>query len=239
VAIAPMARSARDLVWLDLRMDRLGPDGKAEALAQVRERAARYPGDAFAQVVLAKAEIQDEKWEAAEAAVASLVAADTPNTEALRLTAIAHMHRADADGVDPAQKVTMYRDSQRLLARAVQVDPTDYRIYLGLNEARRIAPGYPTDNDLNVLLAAEEYAPQVDQVRLLAAQALVNKGIYQQAIEILAPVASNPHGGERSRPARELLAEARQKAGLAPSNTAAPPPDADESDDNAEPATGS
>jgi tetratricopeptide (TPR) repeat protein len=239
VAIAPMARSARDLAWLDLRMDRLGPDGKAEALAQVRERAARYPGDAFAQVVLAKAEIQDEKWAAAEAAVASLVAADTPNTEALRLTAIARMHRADEDGVDPAQKVAMYRDSQRLLARAVQADPTDYRIYLGLNEVRRIAPGYPTDNDLNVLLAAEEYAPQVDQVRLLAAQALVNKGIYQQAIEILAPVASNPHGGERSRPARELLAEARQKAGLAPSNTAAPPPDADESDDNAEPATGS
>ena len=241
VAVAPMSRSARDLVWLDLRMDRLGPEGKAEALAQVRERAARYPGDAFAEVVLAKAEIQDEKWEAAEAAVAPLVAADTTNTEALRLTAIARMHRADADDVDPAQRVTMYRDARRLLARAVQADPTDYRIYLGLDETRRTAPGYPTDNDLEILLAAKDYAPQVDEVRFLAAQGLVNQGIYLQAIEILAPVASNPHGGERSRPARALLAEAREKAGLAPSNTAAPPPDADESagKGDEEPAEGS
>ena len=232
VAIAPMARSARDLIWLDLRMDRLGPDGKAEALAQVRERAARYPGDAFAEVVLAKAEIQDKKWEAAEAAVAPLVAADAVNTEALRLTAIARMHRADEDGVAPTQRATLYQGARRLLARAVQADPTDYRIYLGLDESRRGGPGYPTDNDLEVLLAAEEYAPQVDTVRLLAAQALVNKGIYRQAIEILAPVASNPHGDESSAPARALLAQAREKAGLAPAS-APPPPPADAEGDTA------
>lgn len=219
VAIAPMSRSARDLVWLDLRMDRLNPQGKSEAIAQVRERAARYPGDAFAAIVLAKAEIQDEHWDAAEAAVASLVAADTPNTEALRLTAIAKMRRADADGLDPAEKVAQYRDAQHLLARAVQANETDYRLYLGLDETRRGAPGYPTDNDLNVLLAAEEYAPQVDQVRFLTAQALVNKGIYQQAVEILAPVASNPHGGAGMKSARDLLAVARQRAGMAQIDT--------------------
>lgn len=230
VTIAPMSRSARDLVWLDLRMDRLNPEGKGEAIAQVRERAARYPGDAFAAIVLAKAEIQDEHWEAAQAAVASLVAAETPNTEALRLTAIAMMRRADADGFDPAEKVAQYRDARRLLARAVQADATDYRIYLGLDETRRGAAGYPTDNDLNVLLAAEEYAPQVDQVRFLTAQALVNRGIYQQAVEILAPVASNPHGGEGMQSARNLLALARQRGGMAQVDTPELPV-AEETDD--------
>ncbi|CAN5239547.1 DUF1570 domain-containing protein [soil metagenome] len=239
VQVTPMSRSARDLAWLDLSMDRLNPEGKEAAIAQVRERAARYPGDSFAAIVLAKAEIQAEHWDAAEAAVAPLVAAEAANTEALRLTAIARMHRADADGVDPAQRIVLYREAQRLLARAVQADPTDYRIYLGLNEARSIAPGYPTDNDLNVLLAAEEYAPQVDQVRFLAARALINNGIYQQAVEILAPVASNPHGGESSKAARDLLAEAREKAGLAPANVATPPsdePEDGESGPEAEPA---
>lgn len=216
VTITRMPRSARDLVWLDLRMDRLDPDGKAEAIDQVRERAARNPDDPFAAIVLAKAEIQAEQWQAAEAAVASLVAAETPDTEALRLTAIAKMRRADAEGFDPAEKIVLYRDAQRLLARAVQANATDYRLYLGLDETRRGAPGYPTDNDLNVLLAAEEYAPQVDQVRFLAAQALVNKGIYQQAVEILAPVASNPHGGAGMQSARDLLALARQRGGMAP-----------------------
>jgi tetratricopeptide (TPR) repeat protein len=231
VSIAPMSRSARDLVWLDLRMDRLGPTGKAEALTEVRDRAARYPGDPFAAVVLAKAEIQAENWNAAEAAVATLVAAGTPNTEALRLSAIARMHRADADDVEASQRAVLYRDAQRMLARAVQVDPTDYRLYLGLNEARRIAPDYPTDNDLNVLLAAEEYAPQVDAVRFLAAQALVNAGVYRQAVEILAPVASNPHGGESSQASRNLLAEARQKAGMTPVSDTAPPPVEDDGEE--------
>ena len=233
VSISRMSRSASDLVWLDLQMDRLGPDGKAEAIAQVRELAARYPDDAFAAIVLAKAEIQDEKWETAEAAVASLVAAETPNTEALRLTAIAKMHRGDAEGVDAGQRAVLYRDAQRLLTQAVAADPTDYRIYLGLNETREGAPGYPTDNDLNILLAAEEYAPQVDTVRYLAAQALVNRGVYLQAVELLAPVASNPHGGDGMKAARDLLAEARQKAGLAPTNVAAPPSGEETEDEGA------
>lgn len=231
VTITRMPRSARDLVWLDLRMDRLAPEGKVEAIQQVRERAARNPGDAFAAIVLAKAEIQAEQWQAAEDALASLVAADAPNTEALRLTAIAKMHRADADDFDPADKVAVYRDAQRLLSRAVQADGTDYRLYLALDETRRGAPGYPTDNDLNVLLAAEEYAPQVDQVRFLAAQALVNRGVYQQAVEILAPVASNPHGGERMQSARDLLALARQRGGMAPVEMPDAPP-ADEGEES-------
>lgn len=223
VTVTRMPRSARDLVWMDLRLDRLGPDGKAEFLTQARAAAGRHPGDRLAAIVLAKVAIHEEKWEEAETALGGLVAGETADIDALRLTAVARMERGDAEGVDDARRVELYRSAQTLLARAVQADPTDYRVYLALADNRQAASGYPTDNDLNILLAAADYAPQVTTTRFRAARALVNEGIYQQAIDLLAPVANNPHGGAANAPIRALLDEARAKAGLAPTATEAPP----------------
>lgn len=230
VSISRMSRSARDLVFADLRLDRLGPEGKAEFLSQTRAAAGRHPGDRLAAIVLAKVAIHEEKWAEAEAALASLVDAGTADVDALRLTAVARMKRADVEGVEDAERLALYRSAQGLLTRAVQADPTDYRVYLALADNRQTAPGYPTDNDLNILLAAADYAPQVTTTRFRAARALINEGIYQQAIDLLAPIANNPHGGDGNKPIRDLLEEARSKAGLAATTTAAPPEAEDEAE---------
>lgn len=234
VTVTRLSRSARDLIFTDLRLDRLGSEGKDAFLTEAAAVAARYPGDRLAAIVAAKVAIHREDWAGVEAALQPLVGDDATDVDALRLTAIAKMELGDAEGVDDARRAGLYRDAQRLLGRAVQADPTDYRVYLALADNRQTAPGYPTENDLNILLAAAEYAPQVTTTRFRAAQALINQGVYQQAIELLAPIANNPHGGDRNAPVRALLNEAREGAGLAPISTEAPP-EAEEAGETAAP----
>lgn len=216
VEITTLPRSTRDLIWLDLRMSQsLDEDQQAEALARARDFAERYPGDRLAAVVLAKAELKNENWPAAEAALEPFIAASAPDPEALWLTASAQMRRADAADTPSEDRDLLYAQAQGLLVRAIRVNPTDFRFYMSLADNRQVSPGYPTDQDLEILLAAATYAPQVTTTRYRAAYALVDQGIYLQAIELLAPIANNPHGGAGMQPVRDLLAEARAKAGVA------------------------
>ena len=223
VEITTMPRSTRDLIWLDLRLGRpLNESARAEVLGTARQLAARYPGDRLAAIVLAKAEMQNENWAAVEAALEPFIAAPVQDVEALWLTARAQMRRATAEGLSSEEHDALYEGAQTLLVRALRQDSTDFRLYMALADNRQVSPDYPTDQDLEILLAAAAYAPQVTTTRYRAAHALVQEGIYLQAIELLAPIANNPHGGEGMRPVRDLLTEARTKAGLADNTSEIP-----------------
>lgn len=216
VEITTMPRSTRDLIFLDLRLSRSLDEGeRAEVLTLARQMALRHPGDRLAALVLAKAEMQNENWGAVEAALEPFVTEAVDHAEALWLTAQAKMAKADAEGVSSEEHDALYAGAQTLLVRALRHDPTDFRLYMALADNRQISADYPTDQDLEILLAAAAYAPQVTTTRYRAAHALVQEGIYLQAIELLAPIANNPHGGAGMQPVRDLLAEAREKAGVA------------------------
>lgn len=95
-----------------------------------------------------------------------------------------------------------YVEAQTYLTRALQADPTDYRIYLALARIRRIAGPYPNDNDLQTWRLAVAYAPQVMSACAQAADALLRVDRREEAAVMLTPVANNLHGGPHVERAR-------------------------------------
>lgn len=210
VTVTRLPRSARDLIWLDLRLDDdIRQEDRAAVRDEVRRVAARHPGDRLAALCLARAEMLNDDPAAAQAILAPFAGDDSTDADALRFMARALMQQAD-DLDDEAAADALYGQARTLLARAYRQDPMDYRIIYAIAENRRHGPGYPNDNDLDTLAVAVELAPQVMDVRYAAAQAFMARRRYAEAIAYLNPVANNPHGGERLQPARDLLAEAHR-----------------------------
>ena len=134
----------------------------------------------------------------------------------------AEMDVAD-DMEDDAARMALMRQAQRRLAAAYEADPLDYRVYMAMARNRERAPGYPTDNDLNIALSAYRLAPQLGSTAVRAARVLMAKEQYPEAVVVLSPLANNPHDGGDLTSVRDLLAQARSRAGLEPVSTDAPP----------------
>ncbi|WP_296817760.1 hypothetical protein [Brevundimonas sp.] len=222
VTITQLPASADDLLldaqhlrsWVD---EARGP----ELLARVRERAARHPADPFAQVVLARAELMLGDPAVADGVLDRVLEADPENVEALQLKAERLMAQGDEM---PDQQAALYGRARAFLARAYAADNGSFQTLYALARSRRIAPDYPTDNDLETWLAANEMAPQLPSIRIEGAQALIQAGEFGHALTLLAPLVSDPHGGETAAAARSLvgLIQARM-AGGAPSGAAVAP----------------
>ena len=236
VDITPLSPSARDLVWLDLRLARFVPENlRAGNLAEAERAATRYPGDAMAARVLAQAHLDLQQDAQAVDVLTTAISAGLDDSETLRMQAVALMDLGDSvEEVDPDRKSQLYGKARAALARAYQADATDYRIYLALSRSREDSPGFPTENDLDTLRLGSALAPQVPGLTVRTARALMARDRYAEAIRYLTPVANNPHGGEGLAPIRALLAEARLKAGLATVEDDGPPVEAEPA---SEPAT--
>ena len=240
VTITRLPPSARDLIWLDLRLARFVPqERRAGNLAEAERAAARYPNDAMAARVLAQAHMDMQQDEQAIAVLSAAVAAGLDDPETLRMQAVAMMDLGDSVAeADHDRKTRLYGTARAALAKAYQADASDYRIYLALSRNRADAPDFPTDNDLDTLRLGSQLAPQVQGLALRTARALMAREHYAEAVRYLAPVANNPHGGEGLAPIRAMLAEARLKAGLAPVADDGPPVDVEAAAETAaEPAT--
>jgi len=218
VSVVRLPPSAGDLVWLDLRLARYVPENlRAANLAEAQRAAARFPNDPWAARVLTQAHLDmQQNAEAVQVMEASL--AGTPDDPlSLRMKAVALMERGDEmKDSDPDQRLALFGQARRALARAYQLEPMDYRLYMALDRSRQGAPGYPTSNDVETLLMGRALAPQVQSLGVRASQALMAEGEYGVAAAFLAPIANNPHGGSGLNSVRRLLAEAREKAGLPP-----------------------
>lgn len=218
VTVAPLSPAEADLVWLDLRLARFVPEERRAAnLAEAQGMFAKHPGDPFAARVLAQAYLDVQQPEDAVQVMRPVVQTRPDEPLGQRFFAVTLMDagdKADEDG-DPDRRQVLYAEALRALARAYEAEATDYRTYLALNRNRRSSAGYPSDNDLEVLRTGVELAPQVSSLRYRAAQAMMSRDEYAQAVMYLSPLANNPHGGERLAEVRALLLEAMQKAGMA------------------------
>ena len=231
VKVSRLPASARDLMWLDLRLARYVPeDRRAENLAEAQRAYDRYPGDPLAARVLAQAHMDMQQDKDAVRVLDSHLAQNPEDALALRLKAVALMNVGDEEA---DQRSSLYQQAQAALAAAYRLDATDYRTYMAMARNRRGQPDYPTENDLQVLLLGSELAPQVQQLRFEAGAALMAHARYVEAISYLAPLANDPHGGKELDEVRRILNEARAKAGLASAGDEAP--SADEGSDEATP----
>ena len=223
VTVSPLPRSAGDALWLDLRSMRSLGDERDAILQRVRTMAARHPGDRLATVTLAKYLVEADMQAEAVTTLEPVLAAHPEDAEALWLTASAEMDIADETD-DEATRTALMRSAYRRLGAAYQADPLDYRVYMALARNRQSAPGYPSDNDLNIAVSAYRLAPQLGSTAFRAAQTLMAKEQYLEAVQVLSPLANNPHdGGGDLASVRTLLATARERAGQEPVSTDAPP----------------
>lgn len=231
VAVTRLPPSARDLVWLDLRLARFVPeDLRAGNLAEAQRAAGRHPSDPWAARVLAQAYLDMQQPAEAIKTMDASLATHPDDALSLRMRAVALMDQGDdLKEENPERRQELFVLARGALARAYQLEALDYRLYMALDRSRQGAPDYPNTNDVETLLMGRALAPQVHSLGLRTAQALMAEGEYAVAAAYLSPIANNPHGGSAN--ARRLLAEARQKAGLAPQDLSESPGSDDEEQD--------
>jgi len=174
-----------------------------------RANAARFPDDALALVALGRSERLWGDSAAAEAALTRALEIEPTQVEGLLLLADIVEERSDLAS-DVAESERQRGLAVELLTRARAADPADYRIHADLARLRRGTDDYPTQDDLMIWATAVRYAPQVMSIRGDAAIAMLEAGLYDEAIVLLTPIINDPHGGPGAQHARGLLARIEQ-----------------------------
>lgn len=241
VTITRMPRSEADAVWLDVRLDNepvvqasIEDDGdarKSDAQKAREARAARedaeqraelirssfalaesHGGDRMGLLLAARAHRLSQRPDLALATLEPAISDSLQDADILRVAAMALLDQARTE-TDLDKGQALRRRASEYLARAMDAEPTDFRIYLGLNDTRNGQARYPTDNDLATLEVAYALAPQSFDARLRLGRAYMARGMNFQAIHVLTPVSNSPHRSSYTRRAREMITLARAALG--------------------------
>jgi hypothetical protein len=256
VAISKLSKAEADAIWLDVRLDNAPievpaeeeADGQSQTDAQkarqardrrqVIENRAELIRSAFAlgerhadsevgRLLTARAHRLSQRPDLALAALQPSLDDQTTNAQVLRVAALALLDQTDA-AASVEEENDLRRQASAYLARAMDAEPLDFRIYLGLNDARNGQPRYPTDNDITTLEVACALAPQSFDCRSRLGQAYMARGMNAEAIAVLTPVSNSPHASGYKRHARGLIDRARQAMGQAPLEAGAEPEEDDD-----------
>lgn len=222
IAVTAMPPSA-DALILEAEHVRHGVDrGERDSVLKIiREKAAAFPDDRLAQITLAHVEIKLGDRKTGEAILDRLIAKDPNDAEALELAGQSRLDAGDQEK-DYDKTRADYQASQSFIARAFKLDPNRYQTLSTYARSRRLLDqSYPSDNTLEALLAALDFAPQVAEIRFEAAEGMMRRKRWAEARSIITPLANDPHNPGGARAARDLLerindeaaAEARTKGG--------------------------
>ena len=172
-------------------------------MSSIREKATRFPGDAFASRVLANAEINYGDPARASAALGDRTAL-TGDAVRLYLAGLARLKLAERD---PAQERALTLEARRFFGDAHKADPNHYPTLYRYGQTFA-SDGTPSENTMNVMLLAQQLAPQVAEIRLNTAQTLIRRGSYGEAISMLQPLSNDPHNRDAAASARSLIEQA-------------------------------
>lgn len=211
ITLSRLSPAADEVMLPWLRFRRPGDiSGSGDLLPTFRTAAERHPDDALALTALGQAEHTLGDANRALNALNRAIELEPENSEALALIGRIYDERADETD-EETQSLALRRQSQGYLVRAMEADPTDYRVYAALARQRRTADTYPTDNDLTLWMTAVGYAPQVLSLRGEAALAMLEADKLDQALVLLAPIVNDPHGSSSAAWARDLMARIEQR----------------------------
>ncbi len=220
--------SADDLLLLNQALKIAStPERRAQLPALVREAAAAYPDDLMARRALGHAELHFGDRQVGEEILLDVLDRWPEDVEALQFLGQTHLALAD-EAATPEEAQALTREARGYLARANAVRPSDYVTVGLLAESRVGGEGYPNVNDLNTWIVAVQLAPQLEEARIGAAQALMLADRQREAILLLRPLAASPHGGASAETAARLI-----EAAEAGKRTAEPPSDPEKADGEA------
>lgn len=214
MTVTEMPPSADDLLLEGqrIKLGNIDKAGQPALLAKVRAAAAKYPDDRLARLALARVETEFGDRTAGEVVLGRLLTANPQDAEALLVLANSRMDLGDSD---EDKREPLYREAGKLLGRAYQADPDRYQVLFGYIRSRMVESSFPTDNDMQVMLTAHDLAPQVEEITLIAARALMRRKRFDEARGLLGPVANSPHGGEAAAQAKALLKQIANFTGQA------------------------
>jgi hypothetical protein len=160
----------------------------ASVASDARKVAGKYPGNAFAQAVLAEAEFDAENYIEAEAAAGRALSADPVNVRALTYKGRAQMELAKS-----SQSTPDWKSIRSWFTKANKLDNDNaeplmlfYQTYVKQGVA-------PTKNAIDGLLYATALAPRDDELRRMAVRQLLLEERTQDAKRYFAPLAYQPH----------------------------------------------
>jgi tetratricopeptide (TPR) repeat protein len=209
VTLAPLPASADDLLLLDASMT-AGAEYEGDAFVRRIRRAAGDAPDAFARRVLARAEALHGDGAAAERLLTELLAASPDDAELLYLMGMRHLRAGRADA---ANRASHFRTAQRWFGRAHRADENHYPTLYRYAESLSHDPAaLLSENTTNILLLAQQIAPQAHMLRLSAANLLMRRGRWEEAEAMLLPLASHAHAGAMMHTARSLLEKTRARS---------------------------
>jgi tetratricopeptide (TPR) repeat protein len=148
-----------------------------------------------------------------------VLARDPKDVEALNLQG----ERLMAAGrITPERKAEFYAQARPIFSRAADADPNCFTTFYYYGQTYAELPGALSDNTLNALTLAHNLAPQVDDISIAAAKALMRQGRWDDAIFVLEPIAYSPHLRKDKDAVQSMLTEARGH--LKPTSDAQKPP---------------
>jgi tetratricopeptide (TPR) repeat protein len=172
-----------------------------DLLPEAREVSARYRHDSAVLSALAEAEFDAGNDDAAIAAADSALAIDPKNINAHIQKGYALAHKVES-GALPQESWKDVRD-QFIKANKIENDHPVPLVQFYLSFLKQ--GEQPTKNAIAGLEWAMQLAPFDESLRWLVAQQMVSDERYSDAAQTLAPLAYNPHPGEHTDNARELL----------------------------------
>lgn len=191
----------------------------ATVLEKVRSEAAKHPNDAYAKRVLAMAEVLHGDGARGEALVDQLLASAPGDAELLYLKGMRHLVAGRAD---EGKRKEAFAAARPWFARAHKADPTHSRALARYAESLSTDPRFNSENTMNIVLLAQELAPQVTELSMNAANLLILRNRPREAEALLLPLASNPHNPALAAAAQVMLDRARAGGGAGEKPAAAP-----------------
>lgn len=179
-------------------------DEAKAAVEAIRKESKKFPADAFANRTAALAEIWYGDLTLARKQLDALLVTDTQSAETLHLSGLCDLRMGYA-----ADDGDLIKKARKSFAGVQKLDPTRaislYRyVEAYLNEANEVTPHL-----MDVLVAAYNRAPQVDEIALVAAQALMIHDRFEEAGYILQPMVGDIHSRGKSSIAMTLLKTAQ------------------------------
>ena len=176
-----------------------------ELLDKARKIAARYPDDAGVLVALAEAEHDAGNLLAAIEPATRAIALDPARPNAYVQKGYAQF--ALAAEADEADQDLAYREAMSTFAALNRIEndhplPLIYYYRSFLEQGRE-----PNETARRALERAAELAPFDQALAMNAGLMLAGEGKIARAIDVLTPLASDPHGGEMSDTARRYIAQ--------------------------------
>ncbi|WP_298332092.1 hypothetical protein [Asticcacaulis sp.] len=196
ISLSPMPVSADKLaLWDAASMTCIPRDYRTALLEKVQKEAARYPDDAYAQGVLARAEIQHGDEQKGLAYYQTYTAAHPDDAEGFyrlgQTWYLMSVHKLFQPGETFDSQMRKAREAFR---KAYALDPMNASNLNYLARAAKMGPDYPDDNTVNAAYQAHILAPAVRDYALFAAQLLIRRDRLGEAADVLRPLANDPHG---------------------------------------------